>query len=377
MNPKTPYFSVVIPTRNRPKWLEQCLDAVLTQTFSDYEVIIVDNDSAEELETIKVFSTKKGDPKLRYVRTGGLGMAENWQVAVESALGEYIIVCSDKLQIQPWLLRTIYDSLKTEEIDAIVWQLGNYSQVSAAEPKIICREIVFGNEIMEAAMSCSWRLLWSAGPRGMNCAFRRSYISRVKEELGVPICRPICPDYNIALSLAALNSKNLILNIVGSVFLPNADGNGMLCLLTPDQEVIKKSFGSYDLSYLPVKYLTAVTSIAQDILATSKLVPQASFGNFNWENLFILLIHEIVDIEIMGGDTESRKKELLCALDCKPIRFRIALLKTIGGQEIRNLISRRRSFKCQLRRMAGLSKFFKPLITNIIPFRNASQLQLF
>jgi len=368
---KVPYFSVVIPTRDSPKWLEQCLDAILTQTFSDYEVIIVDNDSAEELETGKVFLTRKDDLRLRYVRTGGLGMAENWQVAVESALGEYIIVCSDKLLIQPWLLRTIYDLLKLDEIDAVVWQLGDYSQSSAVAPKNTCQKIVFGREIIEAAMSASWRLFWNAGPRGMNCAFRRSYVSRVKEELGVPICRPICPDYNIALSLSALNSKNLILNIVGSVFIPNANGNGMQCLLTPNQELIKKSFGSYDLSCLPMKYLTPVTAIAQDILATSKLVPQASVKNFNWENLFILLIHEIVDIQIMGGETESRKKELLCALACKPIRLRLGLMKTISSQEISNLLNRRRSFKCQLLRMAGLSRFFIIIIINHTPLRNA------
>ena len=113
-----PFLSVVVPTRDRGDWLEQCIDAILRQSFTDFEVVIVDNDSNDDGKTKKVFEDKSKDSRLRYKRTGGLGMAANWQVAVEEARGEYIVVCSDRLLLQNWLLESLGKLLAAGEFDA-------------------------------------------------------------------------------------------------------------------------------------------------------------------------------------------------------------------------------------------------------------------
>ena len=44
-----PLISVVVPTRNRVDWLRRCLDGIVEQDFPDYEVVIVDDGSCEEV----------------------------------------------------------------------------------------------------------------------------------------------------------------------------------------------------------------------------------------------------------------------------------------------------------------------------------------
>ncbi|HWZ23211.1 MAG TPA: glycosyltransferase family 2 protein, partial [Cytophagaceae bacterium] len=47
-----PFFSIVIPTYNREKCILNTLDTVFSQTFRDYEVIVVDNCSTDQTELV-------------------------------------------------------------------------------------------------------------------------------------------------------------------------------------------------------------------------------------------------------------------------------------------------------------------------------------
>ena len=344
---------MVVPTRDRAEWLEKCVQAVLSQTFSDFEVLVVNNDGPGSRASEKVVEVMQ-DARIRHIRTGGLGMAANWQAGVEQALGEYIIICSDKLLILPWVLETVCHLLRSQKVDAVVWQIGGYSHFSHNEPESRNTSLVLGKDIMDSAAGGSWRLLWDAGARGMNCAFHHSYVGRAREQLGVPLCRMICPDFNIALSLAALNSIQLYLKHVGSTFLPNADGNGMFCLLTANRDTIREKFEVPELDQLPVQYITPATAICHDIISTNNLLPVDQRRTLKWVMFFVNLIHEAIDADDLGGFGPQRRTELLAAIAAKPIRFRLGLLKTILHQELINLIRGKRSFSFQFHRMLRL-----------------------
>ena len=43
MSSRQPFFSIVIPTKNRPEYLRESIQSVLLQDFTDYELIVSDN----------------------------------------------------------------------------------------------------------------------------------------------------------------------------------------------------------------------------------------------------------------------------------------------------------------------------------------------
>lgn len=83
-----PIVSVIIPTYNRAPTLYRSIASVLCQTFSDFELIVIDDASTDHTESvIEAFS----DSRLRYKRLAtNLGGAEARNYGVRMASGEYI-----------------------------------------------------------------------------------------------------------------------------------------------------------------------------------------------------------------------------------------------------------------------------------------------
>ena len=52
MNKKIPAVSIIIPMYNAEKYIGECLDSLLAQTFQDYEVIVVDDCSTDNSRAI-------------------------------------------------------------------------------------------------------------------------------------------------------------------------------------------------------------------------------------------------------------------------------------------------------------------------------------
>lgn len=86
-----PLVSICIPCYKQIEFLKRNLDAVVTQTFTDFEVIITDDtpdDTVEKL--VSTYKERLGD-KLKYFRNKTpLGSPENWNESVRKASGKYI-----------------------------------------------------------------------------------------------------------------------------------------------------------------------------------------------------------------------------------------------------------------------------------------------
>jgi len=81
-------ISVIVPLYNKEKAVARCLNSILSQTYSDFECIVVDDGSEDDSASV-VLSYK--DSRIRYIykANGGVSSARNY--GVKEACGEWII----------------------------------------------------------------------------------------------------------------------------------------------------------------------------------------------------------------------------------------------------------------------------------------------
>ena len=95
---KQPKISVIIPVKNVASKIEQCLEAVFSQSLKPYEVIIVDGRSTDDT----VEKAKKFSVKVLYQDYGAAGAAR--QTGLENAEGEYLAFTDgDCIPSKDWL----------------------------------------------------------------------------------------------------------------------------------------------------------------------------------------------------------------------------------------------------------------------------------
>ena len=85
-----PTISVCVPVYNGTKYLRECLDSILVQSFENFEVIIVDDQSTDAtFDLAQEYPAQ--DARIRPFRNPhNLGMVENWNRCLDLASAEWI-----------------------------------------------------------------------------------------------------------------------------------------------------------------------------------------------------------------------------------------------------------------------------------------------
>lgn len=97
-------FSITIPAYKR-QFLKECIDSCLAQTYTDFELIIVNDHSPEDLDSIV---NQYNDPRIRYYvnekNCGAVDVVDNWNKCLGYAKGDYIICMGDDDRLLPCCL---------------------------------------------------------------------------------------------------------------------------------------------------------------------------------------------------------------------------------------------------------------------------------
>lgn len=95
MSSKEPLFSFVLPAY-KAQFLREAIESILNQTYQNFELVIVDDASPEDLKSIvNIFS----DTRIRYYRNekniGGTDLVKQWNHCLSFATGDYVILAAD------------------------------------------------------------------------------------------------------------------------------------------------------------------------------------------------------------------------------------------------------------------------------------------
>ncbi|MDP3027962.1 MAG: glycosyltransferase [Deltaproteobacteria bacterium] len=105
-----PLVSVIVPTYNRPAMLVETLRSILNQTYSNHEIIVV-NDAGADVENVVTFLNQSG--RMTYVRHGrNLGLAAARNTGIKIAKGKYIAYLDDDDLYYPDHLETLVHFLE-------------------------------------------------------------------------------------------------------------------------------------------------------------------------------------------------------------------------------------------------------------------------
>lgn len=123
VNPKE--ISVIIPVYNVDKYLKQCLDSVINQSFDFIEIICVNDGSTDNsLNILKEYAKKDNRIKIINKINQGLGAARN--TGLDFASGNYIFFLDSDDWIDENALELLYDKANSKDLDVLFFKLLNY-----------------------------------------------------------------------------------------------------------------------------------------------------------------------------------------------------------------------------------------------------------
>ena len=115
-------FSVIIPVYNVEKFLRQCIDSVLAQTFLDYQVLLIDDGSTDSSGTIcDEYSEKYAFIKTIHQQNQGLSGARN--SGLDHAVGEWIVFLDSDDWVETNMFEVLNKHIQSENIDMVSFNL--------------------------------------------------------------------------------------------------------------------------------------------------------------------------------------------------------------------------------------------------------------
>ena len=111
-------ISILVPVYNVEKYLKFCLDSILAQTFTDLEVICIDDGSTDESGKI-LDRYAKDDARIRVIHKENSGYGKTMNIAVGQASGRYIGIVESDDTIEKDMYQILYDCITRYDLDFI------------------------------------------------------------------------------------------------------------------------------------------------------------------------------------------------------------------------------------------------------------------
>ncbi|WP_455634502.1 glycosyltransferase family 2 protein [Parabacteroides sp.] len=115
----TPSVSVIVPVYKAEDYLKRCVDSLLSQTFQDFEILLIDDGSPDYSGAICDDYARKDDRvKVFHKLNGGVSSAR--QYGMDYAKGEYVIHADPDDWVEPNMLEELYKKAKDEDADMVI-----------------------------------------------------------------------------------------------------------------------------------------------------------------------------------------------------------------------------------------------------------------
>ena len=119
-------ISIIVPVYNVEKYLNKCVDSILAQTYTNIEVILVDDGATDTSGSI--CDTYKKDSRVKVVHKENGGLSDARNAGIEASTGEYLVFIDSDDFIDSKMIETLYNAIVTTNSDISICDFVFYSE---------------------------------------------------------------------------------------------------------------------------------------------------------------------------------------------------------------------------------------------------------
>lgn len=175
--------SVIVPVYNVEKYMEECVDSILNQTYPDLEIILVDDGSPDNSGLICDRYAKQYPSKIKVVHktNGGLSSARN--AGIDVATGEYVAFVDSDDKILPEMYSDMVTAMERHQVDVVAssftpW-VGEGSRGHRVAPPVKNEITASGNEVLSLCLN------WTIDRSAVTKLYRKSAIGDLRFHEGL------------------------------------------------------------------------------------------------------------------------------------------------------------------------------------------------
>lgn len=111
--------SIIVPVYNAEKYLKRCVDSILSQTFTDFELILV-NDGSTDMSGQLCDGYSNNDNRVRVLHQENQGVSAARQAGLDASAGDFIIFADPDDWIEVTMLEELIKKAETENADVVI-----------------------------------------------------------------------------------------------------------------------------------------------------------------------------------------------------------------------------------------------------------------
>ena len=115
LKPKQPTISVIVPVYKVEQYLPACINSILAQTYTDFELILVDDGSPDNCGAI-CDSYAARDPRIRVIHQENMGLSGARNSGMDVAKGEYITFIDSDDLVVPQYLEYLLNAMDSQDV---------------------------------------------------------------------------------------------------------------------------------------------------------------------------------------------------------------------------------------------------------------------
>ena len=112
-------ISVIIPVYNTEKYLKECVESVLAQTYHNLEILLI-NDGATDLSPQICESYAKQDARIKLIHKENGGLSDTRNTGIKQCSGDYVLFLdSDDYWDDPKMVEKLVDQMQQYPVDIL------------------------------------------------------------------------------------------------------------------------------------------------------------------------------------------------------------------------------------------------------------------